>query len=381
MLPEPVGPRAPRFWVVLLLLAFLALVPVYATLRGEPFYLTQYGRIMIYAIAASGLNLLIGYTGLVSFGHALFVGLGAYAVGILGFHEIYNGWLQLGAAIAVTVAVAALTGLIALRTQGMGFIMITLAFAQMFFFLGISLKQYGGDDGIRLARTVALPPFDLDQPVQRYYLVLTVLLAVLYGSWRLVHSRFGHVLRGIKQNDRRMAALGYPVRRYQLLAWILSALIAAIAGFLLANLTHYASPAYAAWTLSGELIVIVMLGGMGTVIGPLVGALALLLVEEWLASITTHWMAPLGLGIVAIVLLAKRGIYGSVRQWSLTRERAAGLAARRRAGAGEGAGAAAGSGAGAGAGAEAVSGSGLDPGAGTAAGRRADSSSGAGDGR
>ena len=320
MRPEPVGPSAPRFWVVLLLLAFLALVPVYATLRGEPFYLTQYGRIMIYAIAACGLNLLIGYTGLVSFGHGLFVGVGAYAVGILGFHEIYNGWAQLGAAIVATVGIAVVTGLIALRTQGMGFIMITLAFAQMFFFLGISLKQYGGDDGIRLTRAVSLPPLDLEQPVQRYYLILFVLLAVLYGSWRLVHSRFGHVLRGIKQNERRMAALGYPVRRYQLLAWILSALIAAVAGYLLANLTQYASPAYAAWTLSGELIVIVMLGGMGTVIGPLVGALVLLLFEEWLASITTHWMAPLGIGIVLVVLLAKQGVYGSFRKWSVRRE-------------------------------------------------------------
>lgn len=320
MFPEKVGPRAPRFWVVLVLLAFLGLLPVYALSQGEPFYLTQYGRIMVYAIAACGLNLLIGYTGLVSFGHALFIGLGAYAVGILGFHEIYSGWLQLLVAIGGTALVALITGLIVLRTQGMGFIMITLAFAQMFYFLGISLKQYGGDDGIRLARTVELPPFNLADPVQRYYLIFATLVIVLYGSWRLVHSRFGHVLRGIRQNERRMAALGYPVRRYQLLAWILSAVIAAIAGFLLANLTQYASPAYAAWTLSGELIVIVMLGGMGTIVGPLVGALALLLFEEWLAAITTHWMAPLGLGIVVIVLLAKQGIYGSFRNWSLRRE-------------------------------------------------------------
>lgn len=316
MFPESTGPRAPHFWVVLLLLAFLFLVPVYAQSTGEPFYLTQYGRIMIYAIAASGLNLLIGYTGLVSFGHALFIGIGAYAVGILGFHEIFNGWVQLAVAIGAAALVAVLTGLVALRTQGMGFIMITLAFAQMFFFLGISLKQYGGDDGIRLTQAVSLPPFDLGQPVQRYYLIFAVLVAVLYGTWRLVHSRLGYVLRGIKQNERRMFALGYPVRRFQLLAWILSAVIAAVAGFLLANLTQYASPAYAAWTLSGELIVIVMLGGMGTVVGPLVGALVLLLFEEWLASVTTHWMAPLGIGIVLVVVLAKQGIYGSFRNWS-----------------------------------------------------------------
>ena len=333
MFPERTGPRAPRFWVALLLLAFLALVPVYARITGEPFYLTQYGRIMVYAIAASGLNLLIGYTGLVSFGHALFVGVGAYAVGILGFHEIYNGWIQLAVAIGATVVVAVLTGLISLRTRGMGFIMITLAFAQMFFFLGISLKQYGGDDGIRLTQAVALPPFDLGEPVQRYYLIFVVLVAVLYGIWRLVHSPLGHVLRGIRQNERRMFALGYPVRRFQLVAWVLSAVIAAIAGFLLAGLTHYASPAYAAWTLSGELIVIVMLGGMGTVLGPLVGALVLLLFEEWLASLTTHWMAPLGIGIVLVVVLAKQGIYGSLHRWSLRHE---GSGRARHSGGGDG---------------------------------------------
>ncbi len=317
---EPIGPRSPRFWVVGALLTFLALVPIYSATTSEPFYLTQYGRVMVYAIAASGLNLLIGYTGLVSFGHALFVGLGAYAVGILGFHEIHNGWIHLAVALAATLLVSLLTGLIVLRTQGMGFIMITLAFAQMFFFLGISLKQYGGDDGIRLSRTVDLWPLDLSQPIQRYYLILAVLLLALFLIWRLVHSRFGYILRGIKQNERRMRALGYPVRRFQLVAWMASAVIAALAGFLLANLTSYASPAYAAWTLSGELIVIVMLGGLGTVIGPLVGALVLLLVEEWLAAFTTHWMAPLGIGIVLVVLVAKQGIYGSFRLWAARRE-------------------------------------------------------------
>lgn len=318
---EAIGPRSPRFWVVLALLAFLALVPAYAAVLDEPFYLSQYGRIMVYAIAASGLNLLIGYTGLVSFGHALFVGLGAYAVGILGFHEIHNGWVHLLAAVGATLLVSLLTGLIVLRTQGMGFIMITLAFAQMFFFLGISLKQYGGDDGIRLSRTVDLWPLDLSQPTQRYYLIFTVLVIALFLTWRLVHSRFGYILRGIRQNERRMRALGYPVRRFQLVAWMMSAVIAALAGFLLANLTQYASPAYAAWTLSGELIVIVMLGGIGTVIGPLVGALVLLLFEEWLAAMTTHWMAPLGVGIVLVVLLAKQGIYGTFRNWAARRER------------------------------------------------------------
>ncbi len=312
MFPEPVSFTAPRTLVASALLAFLALVPVYAALFDEPFYLTLFGRIMVYAIAASSLNLLIGYAGLVSFGHALFMGVGAYAVGILGFHGVVDGWTQLTVAIAAAALIGLATGLVVLRTSGMGFIMITLAFAQMFFFLGVSLKQYGGDDGIRLAKASTLAPFDLASAPQLYYVIFTVLIAVLYLTWRLVHARLGYVLRGIRANERRMQALGFRTRRLKLLVYVIAACIASVAGFLLANLTAYASPAYAAWNVSGELIVMVVLGGMGTVLGPLVGATALLLVEEWLASATVHWMAPLGIAIVLVVLLAKRGLYGSI---------------------------------------------------------------------
>ncbi len=322
LFPEPIGVRAPRAWFAVLLLAYLAAVPVYSAVFNEPFYLTQYGRIMIYAIAASALNLLIGYTGLVSFGHALFLALGAYAVGVLDFHGITNGWLQLALAIAGAVLVASITGMIVLRTRGMGFIMITLAFAQMFFFLGISLKQYGGDDGIRLSAPARLAPFDLGEARTLYYLIFTVLVVTLFLVWRLVHSRLGHVLRGIRSNERRLLALGYPVLRFKLLAWVVSAVVAAVAGFLLAQLTSYASPSYAAWNISGELIVIVMLGGIGTVLGPLVGAMVLLLIEEFLASWTVHWMAPLGIAIVLVVLLARQGLYGAIHARSIRRERA-----------------------------------------------------------
>jgi branched-chain amino acid transport system permease protein len=327
MFPEPVPPSSPRVWVAGAVLAFFALVPVYAAAFDQPFYLTQFGRIMIYAIAASSLNLLIGYTGLVSFGHAMYLALGAYAVSIPMFHGVGSGWAHLAVAVVGAAVVAILIGLVVLRTSGMGFIMITLAFAQMTFFLGVSLKHYGGDDGMRLAARSALAPLDLSAPQQLYWLTFGVLVAVLYGSWRLVHARFGYVLRGIRANERRMKALGYPTLRFKLAAYVLAACIAAVAGFLLANLTQYASPSYSAWTLSGELIVIVILGGMGTIVGPLVGALGLLLLEEWLSGLTTHWMAPLGIAIVLVVLLAKRGLYGSLRAWSLPRERGAG---RRR---------------------------------------------------
>lgn len=321
LFPETIDLRSPRLWVTTLLLLFLAAVPIWSHVFDEPFYLTQYGRIMVYAIAASALNLLIGYTGLVSFGHALFLALGAYSVAILDFHGVSNAWVQLAAGIGATALVALLTGLVVLRTRGMGFIMITLAFAQMFFFLGISLKHYGGDDGIRLSTAGRLAPLDLGNATQLYYLTLALLLALLFFTWRLVHSRFGYVLRGIQANERRITALGYPVLRFKLAAWVLSALIAAVAGFLLAHLTSYASPSYAAWNVSGELIVIVMLGGIGTVMGPLVGALVLLLVEEQLASLTVHWMAPLGISIVLVVLLARQGLYGALHAWSTRRER------------------------------------------------------------
>jgi branched-chain amino acid transport system permease protein len=321
MFPERLPLTSPRLWFTVLLLGGFAAVPVVAALAQQPFYLTQFGRIMIYAIAACSLNLLIGYTGLVSFGHALYLALGAYAVAIPAFHELGNGWLHLGLTVAGAALVALLTGLVVLRTSGMGFIMITLAFAQMMFFLGVSLKAYGGDDGMRLAARSTLAPLDLGSATHLYLLTFALLLAVMYGSWRLVHARFGYTLRGIQANERRMKSLGFRTLRFKLAIYVVAACITALAGFLLANLTLYASPSYTAWTVSGELIVIVVLGGMGTVVGPLVGALALLLLEEWLASLTTHWMAPLGIAIVLVVLLAKKGLYGSFQAWSLRRER------------------------------------------------------------
>lgn len=322
--PEPISLRAPSTWLVVGVLAFLALLPLYVYWASQPFYLTLFARIMIYGLAAVSLNLLVGYTGLVSLGHALYLGLGAYAVGLWSFHEINNGWLQLLTALGASATVAAVTGAICLRTSGMGFIMITLAFAQMFYFLGISLKQYGGDDGMRLTVRSDLAPLSLTSNYALYYVIFGCLLALLYGSWRLVHARLGYILRGIKTNERRMQALGYNTRRYKLLAYVLASMIASVAGFLLANLTSYTSPAYSAWTVSGELVVMVVLGGMGTIFGPLVGAMGLLLFEEYLSSfplkaIAEHWMLFLGALIVIIVRVARRGLYGSLREWSLRR--------------------------------------------------------------
>jgi branched-chain amino acid transport system permease protein len=329
LFPEKVDPKAAHTWLVAAILAVLAMLPLYTYLTDQSYFLTLVSRMMIYGIAATSLNLLVGYTGLVSLGHALFLGIGAYAVGIPALNGIGNGWLQLLAVVAATAAIGAATGLVVLRTQGMAFIMITLAFAQMFYYLGVSLKEYGGDDGMPLPRRSVLAPLNLESDRQLYYLIFALLVVTLYLSWRLVHSRFGYVLRGIRSNERRMKALGFATTRYKLAVYVIAGVVTGIAGFLLANLTSYVSPSYSAWTVSGELVVMVILGGLGTVFGGALGALALLLIEELLSAVTEHWMAVLGLMIVAIVLIAKNGIYGSLRNWSL-------VSARRKKARGEG---------------------------------------------
>ena len=299
-----------RTVVAALLLGGLALVPVIAAAIGEPFYVTLFTRIVIFALAAVGLNLILGYGAMVSFGHAMYIGLGAYAVGILAHHGVSSGWVQLAVALVVGAVVAALIGVVCLRTSGMAFIMITLAFAQMFYFLSISLKQYGGDDGLTIATRSDFGLFSLASNTVLYYFAFAMLVACLFFFHRLVHSRFGMVLRGCRSNERRMASFGFPTLRYKLTAYVISALVCVVAGVLLANLTKFAAPSYMAWQASGDLIVMVVLGGMGTLIGPVAGAVALLIFEEVLAGWTTHWMVVLGPLIVVIVLTAKKGLYG-----------------------------------------------------------------------
>jgi branched-chain amino acid transport system permease protein len=311
---------APRIFSVLLLVG-LALVPLLAALLGQPFWITLFTRILIFALAAMGLNLVLGFSAMVSFGHAMYIGIGAYAVGILSYHGVDSGFVQLLAALGVGSIVALGVGAICLRTSGMAFIMITLAFAQMLYFLAVSLREYGGDDGMQLKGRSLLGPLDLNNPTVLYYLAYVLVVAVLFVFWRLVHSRFGMVLRGCRSNERRMAALGFPTLRYKLSAYLVSALVCVLAGMLMANLTRFVSPSYMAWTVSGELIVMTVLGGLGTLIGPIAGATALLLVEEALSSlklgvpwldnvINQHWLALIGIFIVLVVLVLKQGIYG-----------------------------------------------------------------------
>jgi branched-chain amino acid transport system permease protein len=317
--------RSPRTWVGIVLLGALALVPVYAHLFQQTFYITLFTRILIFAIAALGLNLILGYGAMVSFGHALYIGIGAYAVGILSFHGVTNGWLHLLAGLAAGTLVALVVGWVCLRTEGVAFIMITLAFAQMFYFLSVSLKLYGGDDGLTIAARSNFGWLDLSNNTIFYYTVFAVLLAIVFCIGRVVESRFGFVLRGCRSNERRMKALGFPTLRYRLVAYLISALICVIAGVMLANLTRFASPSYMQWQASGDLIVMIVLGGMGTLLGPVAGATGLLVLEEVLSEWTQHWMAILGPLIVLLVVFSSRGIYGLVD-----------AAPRRRAGKGSG---------------------------------------------
>ena len=302
-------------------LLLLGLLPLLAAWAQQPFYVTLFTRIMIFALAALGLNLVLGYGALVSFGHAMYMGVGAYAVGMLSFAGITNGWAHVGVALLAGALLALAVGAICLRTSGMAFIMITLAFAQMLFFLAISLKDFGGDDGLSIAGRSDFGLFKLADNQALYYATFGVLLLTLLACWRLIHSRFGMVLRGCKSNERRMGALGFPALRYKLVAYVLSAQVCVLAGVLLANLTRFVAPSYMAWTVSGELIVMVVLGGLGTLMGPVVGAVALLVLEEILSSfkigipaldnfVSQHWQAVIGLFIVFVVLAMKRGIYG-----------------------------------------------------------------------
>ena len=307
---------------VLLLVGFAA-VPFVATAVEQPFWISFFARILIYAIAASALNLALGYGGLVSFGHALFMGLGSYAVALPAFHGVANGWVHLGLCVGASALIALAVGAISLRTSGMAFIMITLAFAQMGYFALVSLKQYGGDDGLPVAATSRFGSLDLGSTLPLYAAALVVLALVTWWMARLRVAPFGMALRGARQNARRINAIGLEARRLQLVAFVISGAICGLSGMLLANLNAFASPSSLAWTVSGELIVMVVLGGIGTVAGPIIGALVFLGLEEVLKGLTEHWMVIFGPLIVLMALVGRRGIVGLLDLWPQARRAAA----------------------------------------------------------
>ena len=307
--------KTPGTLVPLVLFALLATVPFAAAMADQPFWIAFFARVIIYAIAASALNLALGMAGLVSFGHALFLGVGAYAVGIPSFYDSGNGWLHLVLCVGLSGIAALATGAISLRTTGIAFIMITLAFAQMGYFLFVSLKQYGGDDGLSIAHTSRFGPLNLGTPYALYGVAFVVLALVTWWIARLRMAPFGMTLRAAQQNVRRVNAIGLEARKYQLAAYVLSGIVCGVAGLLLANLNAFASPSTMAWTVSGELIVMVVLGGMGSVFGPLFGALLYLGMEEVLKGFTEHWMAIFGPLIVLIALVGKHGVSGLLHRF------------------------------------------------------------------
>mgnify|MGYP001397182754 CR=1 FL=1 len=300
--PLRVGPA-------LLLLAALAAFPFVMQAIDEPFYVVLASRILVFALVATSLNLLVGFGGMVSFGHAAFLGAGAYVVAILMQHGITSAWIAWPAAAALSGLVALVIGAISLRTRGVYFIMITLAFAQMTYFVFVSIKAYGGDDGLPLpARSEVMPGVDLGSDILFYYLVLGMVAAGFFAFWRLVNSRFGRVLQGIRENETRMEAVGYPVYRYKLVAFVLSGAVAGLGGALLVNQNELASPGMLHWPQSGMLLTMVILGGVGHLWGGVTGAAVLLLLEEVLATYTIHWQLGVGLVLLAVVLFAPNGL-------------------------------------------------------------------------
>jgi len=291
------------------ILGAMVIVPIYSWAMGDSYILTHAGRILIFALCACGLNLVLGYGGLASLGHAMFIGLGAYSVGILSSLGIHNGWMHLLTAILICSLVAVIVGSIVLRTQGMSFIMITLAFAQLFFYVFVSLRNFGGDEGFSVSSPSNFGPLT-GQPLAMYLAILATLLLVLWGMSRLVRSRFGLVLRATRFNIRRVQAVGTHAQPYRLVAYVISAQICGVGGFFLANLTGFVSPAMMDWMVSAELMVMVLLGGAGTVFGPVVGAVALLLVEDFVKVWTEHWPLVIGPLILLMVLGFRGGIWG-----------------------------------------------------------------------
>jgi branched-chain amino acid transport system permease protein len=301
----------PRNVLIAALLAILALVPVYAALSGNSFLMSFFTRILILAMAAVSLNLIMGFGGMVSFGHAAYLGIGGYAIGILAKEGINSGFLQWPLALAMSALFALGVGALSLRTRGVYFIMITLAFAQMIYYVAIGLDRYGGDDGMTIYKRSQFGDLiNLSNKTAFYYLCLALLLLTVYLAWRIVNSRFGMVIQGARSNDRRMRAIGFPTYRYKLVCFVIAGTLCGLAGALLANHTDFISPALMQWTRSGDLIVMAVLGGMGTVFGPVIGAVALLVLEEALSGVTEYWQIIIGPIFLLVVLFARGGIDG-----------------------------------------------------------------------
>jgi branched-chain amino acid transport system permease protein len=308
-----IGIVTPRIALNIAVIATLAVVPAYAALTGNAFALTLFTRVVILALAALSLNLIMGFGGMVSFGHAAYLGIGGYAVGILAKEGVGSGFIQWPVAIATAALYALVVGALSLRTRGVYFIMITLAFAQMIYYVAIGLDRYGGDDGLTIyQRSRFAGLIDLNNRIVFYYLCFGLLLAGVYLVWRIVNSRFGMVIQGARSNERRMRAIGFPTFRYRLVCFVIAGAMCGLAGALLANHTNFISPAMMHWTRSGDLIVMVVLGGMQAMFGPIIGALTFLVLEEGLSRLTDYSNLILGPLLLVVAISINGGIDGLI---------------------------------------------------------------------
>lgn len=297
-----------RIFLLLLILA-AALFPVLARASGLEYYTGVLTRVLIFSIAASSLNFILGYGGMVSFGHAVFFGLGAYVTAIACFHGLANAWMIWLLAALAGALVGLVIGAIALRTRTVYFIMITMALAQLFYYFFVGVRYYGGDDGIQIAaRPVIGFGLDISGDHGFYWVVLAWLLLVHGLLARLLRSRFGMALNAMRENEPRAKAVGYPTRRYKLAAFVIAAVIAAIAGSLIGMNNLFASPKLLHWSQSGIFLVMVALGGVGYFYGGILGAVVFLLLEEVLSSHFEYWQIYVGLILLVVVMAAPKGV-------------------------------------------------------------------------
>ena len=296
-----------RFAIVAAVLALLAAAGPLAVFAHAPYLGFLLTRLMLLAVAGIGLNLVLGYAGLASFGHAAFLGIGAYLVAIGAVEMLGSGWLALGVAVAGATLAAVVVGAISMRTRGIAFILITLAFGQMAYYAAIALERYGGDDGMRLPPRAPLTPA-VPAGLDLYAVAFALLLAALAVSHQLAHAPFGALLRAAAANEQRMIALGVNVARYRLAAFAVSGALCGAAGGLLALHDGYVSPALMNWPRSAELVAMVLVGGAATTGGPLLGAVVFMALEELLSGWTDHWRIAFGAVLVVAALAGRGGI-------------------------------------------------------------------------
>jgi branched-chain amino acid transport system permease protein len=290
--------------------AVLVAVPALGALFNQPFWVNAATRIVIYGLVAMSLDLIVGYGAMVSFGHAAFFALGGYVAAILMTNGVTSAALTWPAAMLAAALLALGVGALSLRTSGVYFIMITLAFGQMVYYAAVGLKMFGGSDGLSIPVRSALPLVDLQNPYVFYAACAIALVAFFLAGSRLVESRFGLVVRGAAENEKRLTALGFPVARYRLVAFAIAGAVAGLAGALWADFSKFVSPDMASWERSGEFLVMVILGGLGSLAGGLLGAAVLTEFEALFSGFTEHWMLVVGVVLILIVLFAKRGVYG-----------------------------------------------------------------------